>query len=402
MNPTPVPHHVSPLRICVASSGLGHVLRGIEAWAQELGNALAARGLDVFLCKGAGTANADFERIIPCWKRNSAPTRRLLNLIPRPLGWRLGLGAGYGVEQTTFAWNLLWFLRRQRIDILHIQDPQVALLVQRAARAGVVRTRTLLNHGTEEPFEFLAKIDFLQHGAPWHQQMAEQAGVQKTTWTMIPNFVDIHKFSPGTSADLRTGFGIPEQAIVALVSSAIKTKHKRIDYLINEFSCARAKCPELPLWLVLAGGRSEETECLLTLARQRLGQRVCFAIDYQPQAMPDLYRMADFLLHGSLMEMMPMALLEASASGLPCLCHRHPVMQWMVGPGGLPLNLQHRGTLAAAIVQVAQQHQLRRELGTAARAHCVANYASEVVLENIIHHYAWVHSFGRGADQCAA
>jgi len=40
------------MRITIASSGLGHVARGIEAWAADLGRALAQRDLDVSLCKG--------------------------------------------------------------------------------------------------------------------------------------------------------------------------------------------------------------------------------------------------------------------------------------------------------------------------------------------------------------
>jgi glycosyltransferase involved in cell wall biosynthesis len=50
--------------------------------------------------------------------------------------------------------------------------------------------------------------------------------------------------------------------------------------------------------------------------------------------MPDLYRCMDVFVLTSLFEMMPIALLEALASGLPCLVNRHPVLEWMVGTGG--------------------------------------------------------------------
>src|SRR4051812_47545346 len=93
----------SNLRIAIASSGLGHVARGIEAWATDLAQGLAGRGVDVTLFKGAGQAKAPYERVLPCWTREAPHTRRLLDWLPRSLGWRLGLGSGYGVEQTTFA-----------------------------------------------------------------------------------------------------------------------------------------------------------------------------------------------------------------------------------------------------------------------------------------------------------
>src|SRR5439155_23108305 len=120
--------------IAIASSGLGHIARGIEAWAEDLGRALVERGARAILCKGAGEVKNDYERVVPCWTRESRKTQRLLTCLPRAIGWRLGVGSAYGVEQTTFAWNLLKVLRRERIDVLHVQDPQVALLGQRGQR----------------------------------------------------------------------------------------------------------------------------------------------------------------------------------------------------------------------------------------------------------------------------
>lgn len=390
------------LRICIASSGLGHVQRGIEAWAQELGVALAQLGHNVCLCKGAGDVRYDYERVIRCWTRDSNPTRQLLRLIPKPLSWRLGLSAGYGVEQTTFAWNLIWFLKRNQIDILHLQDPQVAILVQRAAQAGLIKTRTILNHGTEEPFEFLRKIDFLQHGAPWHVQSIVEAGIWKDSWTMIPNFVDTEKFRPGQNAGLRQQLDIPSGGLVALVCSAIKRKHKRVDFIIGEFENVLKRFPQLPVWLVIAGGRSHDTEALVNEAQLKLGDRVRFIIDAPQASMPELYQSADFLLHGSLKEMMPMALLEAIACGLPCLFHHHPVMQWIVGAGGMPLNLECDGELATAINLLATDHPLRNSLGQQAREHCVAHFDRQIVVNQILEHYRRVHQYASHSRSRAA
>src|SRR5262249_3249132 len=147
----------------IASSGLGHVARGIEAWADDLGAALAARGEDVTLCKGAGPANRPYEHVISCWQRDSRRTQRLLKWLPKRIFWRLGLGCAVSIEQTTFSLGLLRHLRRRRADILHVQDPHLALIVQRARQLGLVRTRTILAHGTEESTAFLRRITYLQH-----------------------------------------------------------------------------------------------------------------------------------------------------------------------------------------------------------------------------------------------
>ena len=388
---TDLPHNSGPCpRVAIASSGLGHVARGIEAWASDLGAALAQRGLPVILCKGSGQAEHPHERVVPCWTRESPVAQRLLRRMPRFLGWRLGLGNGYGIEQTTFAWNLIGVLRRERIDILHVQDPQVAVLMQRARAMGLIKARTILAHGTEESLEFQQRINYLQHLAPWHLEEAKAAGVWKPQWTAIPNFIDTDLFSPGSSPSLRAELGIPERAVVVLTASAIKRHHKRVDYLLDEFAGSREQLPQASVYFVVAGGWESETDELVLEGKERLGDRVRFLIRFPRERMPELYRAADLFVMGSLKEMMPIALLEAAASGLPCVVHRHPVMEWMIGPGGRSADLSRKGALAATLSELVQSPDQRRQLGQAARDHCLANFSRHQVVDQILEYYGRV------------
>jgi len=379
-----------PYRIAIASSGLGHVSRGIEAWAQDLGTALLDRGLDVRVCKAVGPAAGDHERVVRCWTRESPQARRLVKRLPRFLGWRLGLGSGYGVEQATFAWNLLGILRREEVDLLHVQDPQLALLVQRARRVGLVRTRTILAHGTEEPLDFQRRITYLQHLAPWHLEESRAAGVWKPTWTAIPNFIDTERFSPSASPVLRQELGIPAEALVVLSVSAIKRHHKRIDCVLREIATLRQQRPDLPVWLVIAGGWEQETDELVREGERLLGDRVRFLIRFPRQRIPDLYRSADVFVLGSLKEMMPIALLEATASGLPCVVHEHPVMQWMCGAGGCATDMSRAGNLAERLSSLLTDPPRLRMLGEQAREHCLANFGREAVVDQILAYYEQV------------
>lgn len=376
-----------PLRIAVASSGLGHVNRGIEAWADDLAAALHARGQDVLLCKGAGVATRPYERVVPCLTRESASARRVLKAVPRPLGWRLGLGSGYGIEQSTFALNLIRLLRRERADILQVQDPQVAVLAQRARRLGLIRTRTILAHGTEEPPAFLNKIQYLQHLAPWHLQQVKAAGAWKPAWTAIPNFIDTDRFHPGRSDGLRAELGIPADAVVVLTAAAIKRGHKRIDHLLAEFAKLRQQSPELPVWLVVAGGWEADTDELVAEGKRALGERVRFLVRFPRERMPDLYRAADAFALCSLFEMMPIALIEAAASGLPCVVNRHPILEWMTGAGGVPIDMAAAGGLAGTLGELVRDADRRTTLGRAARDHCVANFSRDAVVDQILSYY---------------
>lgn len=379
-----------PLRIAVASSGLGHVARGIEAWADDLAAALHARGQDVILCKGAGVATRPYERVVPCWTRESASARRVVRTVPRPLGWRLGLGSGYGVEQSTFALNLIRLLRRERADVLHVQDPQVAVLAQRARRLGLIRARTILAHGTEEPPAFLNKIQHLQHLAPWHLQQVKAAGAWKPTWTAIPNFIDTDRFRPGRSDGLRAELGIPADAVVVLTAAAIKRGHKRIDHLLAEFAKLRQRSPDLPVWLLVAGGWEADTDELVAEGTRALGERVRFLVRFPRERMPDLYRAADVFALCSLFEMMPIALIEATASGLPCVVNRHPILEWMTGAGGVPIDMAASGELADKLGELARDAGRRAALGQAAREHCVANFSRDAVVGQILSYYQCV------------
>ncbi len=380
-------------RVCIASTGLGHVARGIEAWAADLGRALAERGHDLILCKGGGTVEAEYERVIPCWTRESAGAQRLVRCLPRSLGWRLGLGSGYAVEQTTFARQLLKTLRNERIDILHVQDPLLARYVERAHAHGLVETRTILAHGTEEPPEFLQQIRFLQHLAPHHLEEMRALGAWRAEWSAIPNFVDMQKFCPDGS-DLRAELGIPQQAQVVLAAAAIKRVHKRIDYLIDEFASLLEQGSDRPAYLVVAGGWEADTDQLIAEGQRRLGERVRFLVRFPRARMPSLYRTANVLVMCSLKEMMPIALLEATASGLPCLVHQHPVVSWMVGPGGAAIDMRQAGCLSGALQQLLNSPRQLQQLGVEARRHCQQHFSCDAIVGQILDYYQAVRQAG--------
>jgi 1,2-diacylglycerol 3-alpha-glucosyltransferase len=383
-------HNKRDWKIAIASSGLGHVSRGIEAWASDVAAALARRGVRVTLFKGGGTADHSYERVLPCLQRRSHATARLLRFLPRRLFWRLGLADGYSVEQVTFAVMLLRHLRKQHFDLLHVQDFLLARLIQKARALGLVPTRTIVGHGTNESHDFLGKMAYLQHLAPYYLAEARAAGCWKPTWTAIPNFVDTDRFYPGRNDALRHELGIPQEACVVLSAAAISRTHKRIDYLINECHQVLQSAPELPCWLVVAGGKEADTEELIRVGRDLLGERVRFLVQFPRERMPDLYRACDAFALCSLREMMPIALLEATASGLPCLVHDHPIMRWITEPGSLVLNLQQSGALAGAIRQLSTDGRTRRSLGKKARQHCLENFSRERVVDQLLAYYRLV------------
>jgi len=376
----------APLRIAVASSGLGHIARGIETWASDLGAALAKRGHDVRLYQGGGTA-PPYGEVLPNLPRESAANTRWAGRLPTALGWRLGLKAGYPLEQSTFAWSLFRALQRRPADILHVQDPVVALRLDQLRRRGLLTTRTILAHGTEEPGKFLARFRYLQHLSPTQLERWRGDGIWQPTWTAIGNFVDTERFHPGRASALRAALDIPPDAAIILTLAAIKRTHKRIDWLLAAMTALRARHPETPFVLVVAGGREGDTDEIIREGTALLGDSVRFLVRHPRAEIPDLCRAADIFILASLFEMMPIALLEAAASGLPCVTHDEPTLRWMTGAGGIPTQMDNIDAVIAAVQPLLADPAHRARIAAAARAHAIAEFSEESIVQRYLDYY---------------
>jgi len=407
-----LPSSSRPIRIAIASSGLGHISRGVETWARDTADALHELGVDVTLFSGAPLSDREngAPRVaVPCIRRFSAWSRVMVRMTPG-FAWRWGLKNGYGLEQLTFWLNLWRHLQHEHFDILHVQDPMLAYWCRRARMRGRLATLEILAHGTEEPAAFLWPFPFVQHLAPYHLQeaLAADHGVDgaRPHWVAIPNFVDTEVFRPvrdtAEKRACRARLGINAEAFVVLSIAALKTVHKRVDYLIREI----AAITDPSVQLVVAGGRDRATEMLMDMAEKMLGRRALLLCDLPRERVPDLLRAADIFALGSLKEMMPIALLEAMASGLPALVNAHPVMEWIIGAsvasgvwcgddgaqgaecGGMALDMQVEGGLAAAVGTLARDPVRRMQMGQRARARALDMFSTDVVIRQYMEYYS--------------
>jgi len=372
-------------KVAIVSSGLGHVTRGIETWAEDLAYELRSKGIDVTLFKGGGKVNSPIEQRIYCIQRYSKLAGVLLKFAPR-FGWRFGFGSPYQLEQLTFALSLIPELGRS-YDIVHTQDPYVAEILRLTHKLKLTKAKVILAHGTEEPSGFLSKFDYLQQLAPYHLEKLEEQGYHGKYWCAIPNFVDVEKFKPRNSKEVREELNLPEEAFIILSVAAIKRHHKRVDWLIREVSSFKNRYPDGNILLVVAGGQTQETDEILKLGEKLLVKDVKFFINFPHQDMPKLYSAADVFVLCSLVEMMPIALLEAIASGLPAICHRYPVMEWIVGEGGDCIDMTKEGELSKTLERYYLRGELRRIKGLKARERAIQKFSKDVVVERIIDMY---------------
>lgn len=144
----------------------------------------------------------------------------------------------------------------------------------------------------------------------------EEIGIDTKEIVYIPNGVDINKFKPiDNKKFLRNKFGIPKNDTVIL-SLCRLTKHKRVYELIEIFSLIEEEVKDITLVIAGTGELLERTK---EFALKKNVKNVKFLGYIEEEDKPDLYACTDFYIMASKYEGHPLTLLEAMASGLPCI-----------------------------------------------------------------------------------
>ena len=143
------------------------------------------------------------------------------------------------------------------------------------------------------------------------------------------------------------------------------------------------------LFLLIAGARTSESDELVRLAEELAPGRVKILLDLDREEMPLLYRCMDVFAHASLFEMMHIAILEAMATGLPCVVNKHPNLEWMIGDGGVSIDMSAQGALANTLGEFTTEgsEAQRRALEERARKRAETAFSEEAVIPQILEMY---------------
>jgi glycosyltransferase involved in cell wall biosynthesis len=199
----------------------------------------------------------------------------------------------------------------------------------------------------------------------------------------VPNGVDSERFRPLRVRDgaLRTRFGIaPETPLIGFIGRL--SPEKGPDLFLRMAVSVRAQCPTAEFILVGDGAMFGQ---LQTFARRfGIGDAVHFA-DSQSD-MPAVFHELDLVVSSSLSEAMPLAVMEAMASGLPVVACKvggipdlvaHGLTGWLADKGDYE-------TLAAHVVDLLENDAVRLAAGAAARERAVARMGLDRGIETTI------------------
>jgi glycosyltransferase involved in cell wall biosynthesis len=356
----------------------------MEAWAESLAAALHEVGVDVTLFRGAGPAKNGYDVVLPCVKRTQ-PIAKVGDILNRVGAWRFGLGSAASVESFSFGIGLLRRLR-EGFDLVHVQQGSLALFLDRASKLGFLKCPIVFGNGQKAPLDFLRRFEYAHFLSPFGMQEVLGDGEKPRYWRIIPNFVNPDVFCPGGQGAARAKFGFPEESLIVLSVGIVDNQVKRMGYFVKEIAAMR-EATESSVHCVIAGSATSDSAEIERLGKELLGRDLTILYDLKGEVMPSLYQAADIFALCSPREAFGMACLEAMSCGLPVVCHKFPTIQWLIGEGGLAVDMMKEGSLCQALAHLQKNSLMREALGCSARQRAIEQFSVEAVIASILEMY---------------
>lgn len=220
------------------------------------------------------------------------------------------------------------------------------------------------------------------------------AGIAADTWrlkpeqiALVPNGIDLAQFADtgSTAGELRREAGIPEGALVVGFVGHLRPVKQPVR-LVRSLFKAHSDAHLLVL------GEGQEREAILTAARELGVLERVHLVGHQRETAA-WYRAMDLFALTSDSEQMPVAMLEAMASGLPIVATDVGDVRYMLPEEQSPFVVSLEGgdaleSLSRAFEALLMSPELRSELGEANHARATERYAFETMLARYRELYA--------------
>jgi glycosyltransferase involved in cell wall biosynthesis len=211
------------------------------------------------------------------------------------------------------------------------------------------------------------------------------SGVASSKVSTIFNGVNVARFD-GATPTLRREVAPNGDSLVGFVGRLVPDKGGEV--LLRAAQQVLAVHPKTTFVLVGEGPARKDWEELAI--RLGVGKQVVFA--GVRDDMPEVYASLDIVVLPSLIEAMPMCLLEAMAAGKPVIATRVGAVPKLIlsEQTGLLLEPGDVNALVAAILRLLEDPQLASQLGDSGRTHALTHFSAEAMARSYIEQFEHV------------
>jgi glycosyltransferase involved in cell wall biosynthesis len=277
--------------------------------------------------------------------------------------------------------------RRRRVDVLHAHDYKTTIIGVLAAE--LARVPIVANlHGDTAESAAVRVYEWLNYRALRHcarvVAVSPQLGARAAAFAgagrlvQIDNGVDTiglrAKVTP--DRDLRAEIGVPADAPLLGMVGRLAPEKAHATMIA---ALARLDVPGPPPHLLIAGDGPLRVATELVARDHGVASRV--RLLGERADLPDVYSVITALVHPSLTEGLPLAILEAAALGVPIVASRVGAIPAVLedGAGGVLVPPGDVAALAAAVGGLLRDPAHERALGARAAAHVQARYSAHAM-----------------------
>ena len=207
------------------------------------------------------------------------------------------------------------------------------------------------------------------------QETYQSFGITKKI-EVIPNFIDINRFSRQATCTIRERFCPPDEKILVHVSNFRPIKNA--SHVVQIFSNLRQR--GVPVRLILVGDGPDRPATEQLARTLGVHDHVRFLGKQDPVA--EILAMSDVFILPSGLESFGLAALEAMACGVPVVCSDVGGLPEVVGDsgGGFLCPLGDLTSFTDHTERLLQDERLHVKMSAAARAHAVHHFDQKAII----------------------